>query len=62
VDKVTFELKANFNSFETGGQDGKLIRIEEGQSYTTSDPNEVAALRQADAVKETTSKSGKDGK
>jgi len=58
VDKVGFELKAGYNAFETGGQDGKLLRIEEGQTYVTSDPFEIGVLRSADAVKEVAAPEG----
>lgn len=51
MDKTSFELKANINSFETTGDDGKLLRIEAGQTYTTSNPNEIANLSQQSALK-----------
>lgn len=59
MEKTSFELKAGYNSFETAGAEGKLIRLEEGTVYTTSDPSEIATLQAADAVKTAEKKAAK---
>lgn len=51
ADKQSFELKAHHNSFETGADDGGLIRIEDGDVYTTSNANDIANLSRSDALK-----------
>lgn len=53
ADKVAFELKSGPNYFETMKPDGTgLLHIAEGQAYVTADPNEIALLRDQDALKE----------
>jgi hypothetical protein len=51
ADKQSFELKAGYNSFETAGDEGKLIRLEAGDTYSTDKPAEILALTTSDAVK-----------
>lgn len=52
MEKRAFELKANYNSFETVGADDSLVRLEAGDTYVTADPGEANVLAAADAVKE----------
>jgi hypothetical protein len=55
--KQGYELKANFNSAEVAVGD-KLIRLEEGKGYETSDPAEQGALDNLPSVKR--AEKGKD--
>jgi hypothetical protein len=48
--KVSYEVKANVNSFEMALGD-KLVRIEDGKPYETSDPHEQAALDDQPSIK-----------
>lgn len=50
AEKKAFELKANFNSMEVA-VDTRLIRIEEGDTYETKDPDEIRELENHPAVK-----------
>lgn len=50
AEKKAFELKANFNSVEVA-VDTRLIRIEEGDTYQTNDPDEIRELENNPAVK-----------
>lgn len=51
--KKSYELKADFNSAEVAVGD-KLIRLEKGDKYETSDPAEQNALSEFPATKEVT--------
>ncbi len=53
-EKKSFEPKANLSSpvVEVATLDGKLVRIEEGQAYETSNPALAADLAAVSALKE----------
>jgi hypothetical protein len=61
-DSVTFEVHANVNHVETGGPDGKLLRIEEGKPYETSDPTLIALLDDLPGLKRASKSDAKDDK
>jgi hypothetical protein len=42
--KVAFETHADTNSVETATTDGKLVRLETGKPFTTSDPDLIRVL------------------
>ncbi len=44
---TTFATTPGVNSFETGGPNGALIRVESGKPYQTDDPGEIAILEAA---------------
>lgn len=57
-DKVTFEPHAN-TVVSTTLPDGKTLKLEEGDTYDTSDPTEVRALDLTRGVKRAEKKAGK---
>jgi hypothetical protein len=58
-DKQAFQLKANFNSVEIAvdrivrgdTRETRLIRVGEGDTYETTDPDEIRELERHPAVK-----------
>lgn len=49
--KVAYETHANVNRAETATVDGRVLVLENGKPYETSDPHEQAALDAHPSVK-----------
>jgi hypothetical protein len=51
TDEVAFELKAGVREAAVTVAGGKTVRVKKGKKLTTSDPNEISALDNAEGVK-----------
>lgn len=58
ADKVSFEPHAGATVLTTL-PNGKTLRLGEGDSYSTSDPVEIQALKQAHGIKAADKRGGK---